>query len=65
MSRDSGSYDETKRVISEIESRESGANSAPPPAKLKAAYTGGKTLSTEKNFMKPSVGKVRMRRGME
>lgn len=59
MSRDVGTYDETKRVIAEIESREAGADSAPPKAVLDTPYTGGRTGSKPSDFTKPSIGTVR------
>jgi hypothetical protein len=63
MSRDSGSYDETKRVIDMIESREAGADEMGPTGSLHTPYTGGKTSPTLSSFSKPGMGKVR--KGME
>lgn len=58
MSRDSGSYAETKRVIAEIESREAGSEEMGPTGSLKTPYTGGKT-DTMPSFAKPSTGTIR------
>jgi hypothetical protein len=63
MSRDSGSYSETKSVIESIESRESGWSEMGPTGSLKTPYTGGKTSPTLGSFSKPGMGK--MRKGME
>lgn len=63
MSRDSGSFEESKRVQEMIESREAGADTPGPSAQLKTPYTGGKTGSRPSSFTKPSTGT--MRKGME
>lgn len=59
MSRDVGSYAETKATINAIESRESGAMDSGPAAKLDTPYTGGKVHPSGKDFAKPSTGTMR------
>ena len=63
MSRDSGSFEESKRVQEMIESREAGADKMGPTGSLHTPYTGGKTGSRPGSFAKPSTGT--MRKGME
>ncbi len=63
MARDVGNFEETKRVINEIEHRETGHDSPAPMSNLKTPFAGGKTHPTGKTFAKPSVGTFR--KGME
>jgi hypothetical protein len=63
MSRDTESYEGTKRIIASIESREAGADEMGPTGSLHTPYTGGKTSPTLGSFAKPGMGKVR--KGME
>lgn len=64
MSRDVGTFEESKRVQEMIESREAGADSAGPSAILDTPYTGGKTQPTVNSFAKPGMGTMR-KKGME
>lgn len=63
MSRDVGTFNETKSVIDMIESREAGHDQMGPTGSLKTPYAGGKTSPTLGSFAEPGMGKVR--KGME
>lgn len=64
MSRDVGTFAESKAVQSMLESREAGADSkGPSPSSMnwKETFKGGKTQPTLKSFSKPGIGTVRKR----
>jgi hypothetical protein len=59
MSRDAGSFEETKAVINRLREREAGNEEIGPTGSLNTKYTGGKVHPTLKDFAKPSVGTMR------
>jgi hypothetical protein len=64
MSRDVGTFAESKAVQSMLESREAGASeSGPAPSSMKwqQTFKGGKTQPTLKAFSKPGIGTTRKR----
>lgn len=64
MSRDVGTFAESKSVQAMLESREAGySESGPAPSSMnwKETFKGGKTQPTGKSFSKPGIGTVRKR----
>jgi hypothetical protein len=62
MSRDVGTFEESKRVQAMLESREAGASeSGPGPSSMnwQQTFKGGKVQPTFKTFTKPPKGQVR------
>ena len=59
MSRDVGTFEESKRIQNSMEARNSGENGPAPAATLKEPYAGGKTQPTLGSFKKPGMGTVR------
>lgn len=62
MSRDVGTFEESKRVQTSMEKREAGyEGNGPSPSSMnwKETFKGGKVSPTTKTFSKPGIGKVR------
>jgi hypothetical protein len=60
MSRDVGTFSESKNIQTSMEKREAGyEGDGPAPGKMKDAFVGGKVQPTFSTFKKPGMGKVR------
>jgi hypothetical protein len=62
MSRDVGTFSESKNIQTSMEYREKGyEGDGPGPSSMswQKTFKGGKTQPTYSSFQKPSVGKVR------